>query len=134
MGPNKAPKCTKYFLHMIEIKIHFSQFMFEINQFHELQTNLTLQIEEVIYMFPGIADVGVFGVPNNYNEKHVAVAVVKKPNEVLHIGKLLKHMDDSLEPYSHLCGNLFVVDSLPRSPQGKLLRRILVAMFKKQAL
>jgi len=88
-----------------------------------------LQVEKVIREFPGIADVGVFGIPNHNDQEHVAAAVVKEANQVLNIKKLLTHVESSLEPYKHLHGGLFVVDSLPKNPQGKLLRRCLIEMI-----
>jgi len=86
-------------------------------------------VEKVIRNFPGIAEVGVFGIPNPIDREQVAAIVVKKPNETFNVSKLLTYIEASLESYKHLRGGLFVVDALPKNPQGKLMRRCLLDMI-----
>jgi len=87
------------------------------------------QIEELIRTIPGVADVAVFGIPNPNDQEHVAAAVVKKQGEVLRVSDIFQRVKASLESYKHLHGGIFVLDFLPKSPQGKLQRKFLVDML-----
>jgi acyl-coenzyme A synthetase/AMP-(fatty) acid ligase len=89
------------------------------------------QIEEAIRKFPGVADVGVFGVPSLKDQEHVAAAVVKKRGQVLNMKELIQHLESSFERHKHLHGGLFLVDALPKNPQGKLERKSLLGLVQQ---
>ena len=86
------------------------------------------EVENVIIQHPAIADVAVFGVPDERKGESVVAAVVLKPGMTL--------TEPELETYCrvHLAGykiprKLVVVDSLPRVHGWKLLRRDLREKF-----
>lgn len=82
------------------------------------------EIEDVLYGFPGILEACVVGVPDPYRGETVKAFLVPRPQAVLDI--------DALSAYcrQHLAGYKVprfyeVVDSLPKSAVGKVLRRAL---------
>lgn len=81
------------------------------------------EIEEVIAGFPGVLEVAVIGVPsNNSGEKIKAFVVRKDPG--LTADALLQYCRQNLTAYK-IPKLIEFRDSLPKSPVGKVLRRLL---------
>ncbi|KAJ7163321.1 phenylacetyl-CoA ligase [Mycena filopes] len=94
------------------------------------------ELEGSILNHPDISDVCVVGVPDEYSgEVPLAFVVltvdaanrVKRNPIVLHEIRqsVLKHIADNKIAYKHLAGGVEFVDSIPKTPSGKLLRRVL---------
>ncbi len=87
------------------------------------------EVEEVLYRHPGVEEVAVFGLPHPvWVEAVAAVVVVREGCEVTE-DALLSHCRE------HLAGfktpkQVFFVDSLPKNPSGKLLKRVLRDRFQ----
>ncbi|ORB02684.1 acyl-CoA synthetase [Mycolicibacter minnesotensis] len=86
------------------------------------------EVEEVIYRHPGVEEVAVFGLPHPRWVEAVVAAVVLRDGILIDEGELLGHCR------THLAGfktpkQLFFVDSLPKNPSGKLLKRLLRERF-----
>nr|CRL69160.1 acyl-CoA synthetase [Mycolicibacter nonchromogenicus] len=86
------------------------------------------EVEEVIYRHPGVQEVAVFGLPHPRWVESVVAAVVVREGIALTEDELLGHCR------GHLAGfktpkQLFFVDSLPKNPSGKLLKRLLRERF-----
>lgn len=86
------------------------------------------EVEEVIYRHPGVQEVAVFGLPHPRWVESVVAAVVVREGIALTEDELLGHCR------AHLAGfktpkQLFFVDSLPKNPSGKLLKRLLRERF-----
>ncbi|CAJ1509613.1 acyl-CoA synthetase [[Mycobacterium] holstebronense] len=86
------------------------------------------EVEEVIYRHPGVEEVAVFGLPHPRWVEAVVAAVVIRDGIVVTEDELLGHCR------THLAGfktpkQLFFVDSLPKNPSGKLLKRLLRERF-----
>ncbi|MCV7085868.1 acyl-CoA synthetase [Mycolicibacter hiberniae] len=86
------------------------------------------EVEEVIYRHPGVQEVAVFGLPHPRWVEAVVAAVVVRDGIVITEDELLGHCR------AHLAGfktpkQLFFVDSLPKNPSGKLLKRVLRERF-----
>jgi long-chain acyl-CoA synthetase len=86
------------------------------------------EVENVIIQHPAIADVAVFGVPDERKGEVVVAAVVLKPD--------ISFTESELESWcrNHLAGykiprSLMIVGDLPRVHGWKLLRRTLREMF-----
>ncbi len=82
------------------------------------------EIEEVLYGFPGVLEAAAVGIPDPYRGETVKAFLVSRPQTVLDL--------DALSAYcrQHLAGYKVprfyeVVDSLPKSAVGKVLRRAL---------
>ncbi|OBI32480.1 acyl-CoA synthetase [Mycolicibacter sinensis] len=89
------------------------------------------EVEEVIYRHPGVEEVAVFGLPHPRWVEAVVAAVVARDGSVITEDELLRHCR------THLAGfktpkQLFFVDSLPKNPSGKLLKRLLRDRFSRE--
>lgn len=86
------------------------------------------EVEDVIASHPGVAEVGVVGVPHPHTGEAVKAFVVVSPDPAgvaLHEDAVITWCLDHLARYKCPSKVLFV-DSLPRNVSGKLLRRSLV--------
>ncbi|OBH98661.1 acyl-CoA synthetase [Mycobacterium sp. E2733] len=86
------------------------------------------EVEEVIYRHSGIEEVAVFGLAHPVWVEAVVAAVVPRYGVRLTEDDLLAHCR------AHLAGfktpkQIFFVDSLPKNPSGKLLKRMLRERF-----
>jgi long-chain acyl-CoA synthetase len=86
------------------------------------------EVENVIIRHPAVADVAVFGLPDERKGEYPVAAVVLRP------GSSLTEADFESYCREHLAGykvprNLLIVDSLPRVHGWKLLRRDLRQKF-----
>lgn len=82
------------------------------------------EIEEVLYSHPGVVDCAVFGIPDERDGEHVKAMVEARPG--VGVEELAAHVRGSLADYKvpHVWQ---LVDSLPRDPNGKVLKRLLRA-------
>jgi long-chain acyl-CoA synthetase len=82
------------------------------------------EIESVLHAHPAVLDCAVFGIPDESAGEVPVAAVQLDPQKKLSDGELERLVADSLATYKHLRG-LVVVDTIPRLPSGKVLRRTL---------
>ena len=81
------------------------------------------EIEEAILANGSVEEAGVFGTPDELVQELVTAYVVKKPGfETVTEQQLVEFANAKLEPAKQIRGGLQFVRSLPRNPQGKLLR------------
>ena len=83
------------------------------------------EVEDVLIDYPGVAEVGVIGVPHPHTGEAVKAFVVAAPGVHLDEDALIDHCLDQLARYKCPSKILFV-DELPRNVSGKLLRRELI--------
>jgi len=86
------------------------------------------EVEEVLYRHPAVQEVAVFGIPHSRWVEAVVAAVVVRD------GAHASHDDLISHSRTHLAGyktpkQIYFVDSLPKNPSGKLLKRELRAQF-----
>jgi len=86
------------------------------------------EVEEVLYQHPGVQEVAVFGIPDPVWVEAVVAAVVIRSGETADEDELITHCRTHLAGYK-TPKQVFVVDSLPKNPSGKLLKRDLRAQF-----
>ena len=79
------------------------------------------EIEEVIAAMPGVAEVGVVGVPDEKSGEKVAAFVVSSLTEPSR-DEIVSYCRENLAAYK-VPGSVTFVDELPKSPIGKILRR-----------
>lgn len=89
------------------------------------------EVEEVIYRHPAVEEVAVFGLPHPVWVEAVVAAVVARDGIALTEEDILTHCR------AHLAGfktpkRVFFVDSLPKNPSGKLLKRLLRDRFSRE--
>ncbi len=88
------------------------------------------EIEDVLYDHPGVVDCAVFGVPDERDGEHVKAMVEARPG--VEVEELVAHVRSKLADYKvpHVWQ---LVDSLPRDPNGKVLKRLLRRAHWEQA-
>jgi len=82
------------------------------------------EIEVTLATHPAVADVGVIGEPDEVRGQIAKAFVVLKPGETLTSEELLAYCKGKIATYK-LPREVAIVNELPRTPTGKLLRRVL---------
>ena len=80
------------------------------------------EVEEVLFAHPAVAEVAVFGISHPYWIEAVTAAVVLKPGVSAEPAELVAHVRARLAGYK-VPKYVVVVDSLPKNPSGKILKR-----------
>ena len=79
------------------------------------------EIEEQIASLAGVKEVGVIGLPDETTGERVCAYVVASPG-VLSEEQIIEHCRKDLARYK-IPKSITIVDELPKSPIGKILRR-----------
>ena len=82
------------------------------------------EIEVTLATHPAVADVGVIGVPDEVRGQIAKAFVVLKPGQSLSPEELIAFCKGKIATYK-LPREIVIVSELPRTPTGKLLRRVL---------
>jgi len=80
------------------------------------------EVEAVLHGHPAVEDAAVFGVPDAANGEAIVAAV--KTCGPVEAEELIAHVGDRLASYKRPNRMMFVAE-IPRSPSGKVLRRVL---------
>lgn len=88
-------------------------------------------IEEVVYRHPKVAEAVVIGVPDAAKGERPKVFVAAKAGETLTEAEILAFVQDKLNPLQRVVA-AEIRDSLPKTPMGKLDRKILIAEEKRR--
>lgn len=90
------------------------------------------ELEAILINHPKIKDAGVVGLPDELVGERPLAFVVKK-EEVTSITEeeIKKHVADMVSPQKRLTGGVIFVDSVPKNPTGKILRRELRDLLKQ---
>lgn len=86
------------------------------------------EVEEAIYLHPGVAEVAVFAVSHPKWVEAVCAAVVPKPGVDLDENTISAHCAEKLAAYKRP-KYVVIVDTLPKNPSGKILKRDLRTGF-----
>jgi fatty-acyl-CoA synthase len=89
------------------------------------------EVEETIYAHPAVAEVAVFGTPDPYWIEAVTAAVVVRDKETLTEDELVAHCRGRLAGFK-TPKRVFIVESLPKNPSGKILKRELRERFRTE--
>ncbi len=82
------------------------------------------EIEITLATHPAVSDVGVIGVPDQVRGQIAKAFVVLKPGQTATREELIEYCKDKIAKYK-LPREVVFVSELPRTPTGKLLRRVL---------
>ncbi|XP_076665954.1 uncharacterized protein LOC143367722 [Andrena cerasifolii] len=80
------------------------------------------EIEMIIQSHPGVKDAAVIGKPHEINGEVPVAFVVKQPGSTVTVTDILDFTKKSLSPQKWLRGGVHFVDSIPKTPSGKILR------------
>jgi fatty-acyl-CoA synthase len=88
------------------------------------------EVEEAIYLCPGVSEVAVIGLPDAQWIEAVTAIIVPKPGSELDAAAVFAHCKSKLASYK-VPKRVFLVESLPKNPSGKVLKRNLRQLFEK---
>jgi long-chain acyl-CoA synthetase len=80
------------------------------------------EIEEALYEHPAVAEVACIGIAHPELGEEVAAAVALKPGASAEVEELRNFVKERVAAYKYP-RQLWLVDSLPKGPTGKILRR-----------
>lgn len=86
-------------------------------------------IEDILYQHEDVIEAGVFGRPDPRVQELVTAVVVKQPSSKITEQELIDYVNEKLDEYKKIRGGLKFVESIPRNPQGKILKPQLRALF-----
>jgi fatty-acyl-CoA synthase len=87
------------------------------------------EVEEAIYQFEGVSEVAVIGVPDPYWIEAVTAVIVPKAGATINTKALDAFLRERLAAFK-VPKHYVLVDSLPRNPSGKILKRELRERFR----
>ncbi len=90
------------------------------------------EIEEGIYSHPAIAEAAVFGVPDEVYGENLVAAVVLRAGQSLTAEDLTNHLSQYVTKFK-LPAQIVFLDSFPKGPSGKILKRALRDEFLAQS-
>jgi long-chain acyl-CoA synthetase len=82
------------------------------------------EVEQYLYKMPQIHECAVYGIPDAAKGEQVAVAVVAKPGSGLTAEQVIEYCRANIAAYK-VPARADLVDQLPKSATGKLLKRVL---------
>ncbi len=91
------------------------------------------EVEEVIYQMDTVSEVAVIGAPDSYWIEAVTAVVVPKPNTQLQEKDILSFCKAKLSTFK-VPKLVAFVDSLPKNPSGKILKRDLRDQFENTVI
>jgi long-chain acyl-CoA synthetase len=83
------------------------------------------EIEEVIYEHPAVAEAAVIGLPHPALGEEVAAAVALKPGAAVTAEELRDYVKSQVAAYKYP-RHVWIVDTLPKGPTGKIQKRDIV--------
>ena len=86
------------------------------------------EVEEMVYRIPAVSEVAVVGLPDPRWIEAVTAIVVVKTGETLDEDAVIKHCAGQMAHFK-VPKRVIFVDSLPKNPSGKLLKRELRQRF-----
>ncbi|XP_017759168.1 PREDICTED: 4-coumarate--CoA ligase 1-like [Eufriesea mexicana] len=89
------------------------------------------EIEAIILTHPGVKDVAVLGKPDELSGEVPMALVVRQPGKNVSVKEIVDFANENLSPQKWLRGGVIFMESLPKTPSGKILRKQLLSMIPK---
>ena len=89
------------------------------------------EIEDIILGMEGVFEVGVFGIPEPTVQELLTAAVVRQEGSSISAEEILDYVHSRVKDHKRLRGGMYFVEKVPRSIQGKILRRKIFAEVKR---
>lgn len=80
-------------------------------------------MEALLLTHPQVLDSAVIGLPDEIAGELPLAFVVKKPGSTVTEKELEKFVADNVSSPKRLRGGVYFIDTIPRNPTGKILRR-----------
>jgi phenylalanine ammonia-lyase len=87
-----------------------------------------VEVENTIYQHPAVEEVAVYGLVDDFLGERVGANVVCKSGQEVTEGEIIAFCRQQLADYK-IPSTVLIVDSLPKSPTGKILKRVLRELF-----
>src|SRR5579883_7417 len=82
------------------------------------------EVENVIYQHPSVAEVAIYGVPDLIKGEIVKANIILKPGHTIAEQQIIDFCSERMATYK-VPRVIHFVDSLPKNPAGKILKRVL---------
>lgn len=92
------------------------------------------ELEEIIRTYPDVSDAAVIGVLHEKFGEVPRAYVITKPNAKVDVTRLERYVAEKVISYKQIIGGIVIVDSLPKTASGKILRRELKMQYAKEKL
>lgn len=89
------------------------------------------ELEGVIRSYPGVLEAAVIGIPHETSGEVPRCYLVQKKGVTVDVKRLNEYVSERVAKYKELKGGVAIVDEIPKSPSGKILRRKLKEEFLK---
>ncbi|RJR28831.1 MAG: long-chain-fatty-acid--CoA ligase [Desulfobacteraceae bacterium] len=90
------------------------------------------QVEEVLYRHPAVLEAAVIGVPDDKWVERVHAVITLRPGKEAEARQIIEFCKERLAGYKSPKSVEFV-DSLPKNPQGKILKNVLREKWKQKS-
>ncbi|XP_075222442.1 luciferin 4-monooxygenase-like [Lycorma delicatula] len=90
------------------------------------------ELEELILSIPEIKDVAVIGLPDEASGELPMAFAVRQPGSNISENDIVKFVASKVSAQKRLRGGVKFVDTIPKNPSGKILRRILRDSLKSK--
>ncbi|OAA33942.1 AMP-dependent synthetase/ligase [Metarhizium rileyi] len=93
------------------------------------------ELEGILIAHPAVLDAAVIGIAQDDGNELPRAYVVVAPAAKGSVSEedLKSHVESQVSPYKQLRGGVFFLDEVPRSPSGKILRRQLRDLHKRES-
>jgi long-chain acyl-CoA synthetase len=82
------------------------------------------EVEEILYSHPSVSECAVIGLPDSEWGEKVTAFIVTMPGKEIDKAQLKSYLKSQLSPFK-VPKEIRTVDELPKSPTGKILKRML---------
>jgi len=87
------------------------------------------ELEELLLSHEAVKDVAVFGKPEASVQELVTALVVKRNDSNVSEQELVRFVDEKVDDHKKIRGGVHFVGKIPKNPQGKILRKNLLALI-----
>jgi acyl-CoA synthetase (AMP-forming)/AMP-acid ligase II len=87
------------------------------------------EIEDLLFAHPSLADAAVIGLPDASSGERACAVVVCKPAATITLAEMVAYLRDHQLSMHKIPEQLEIVDTLPRNPSGKVLKKDLRAIY-----
>ncbi|TGZ46387.1 luciferin 4-monooxygenase [Temnothorax longispinosus] len=90
------------------------------------------ELEAILLTYPDVQDAAVIGIPNDKTGELPMAFVVKESNSNICEKDIIQYVNDRVSNPKRLRGGVRFIDSIPKTPSGKILRRLLRDRLKSK--